>query len=127
MTNRSFVFFYGNGNDGEQATAIIEMGENDCPFAFMEVAIPSMFPAGGRARHYAYASVYVDGEEEFSIYATLHENYNGDTEMGAAFKTARLEPLKEGEYGHFSKWEIRQWLDRGTMMMYRKKLRKEGN
>lgn len=113
----------GNGNDGNYPHARIEFSDTDCEYSFMDMVIPNMFVSGHRARSYAYQNVMVDGEEEFSIYATLYENYNGETEMGAAFKTARLEPLKEGEYDDINKWEIRQWLDLGAYRKYKKAMR----
>ena len=124
MAKRNFVLFEGNGNEGERARGIVEMEDTDCPYAFMEMVIPNLFIPGHRARQHAYKNVIVDGEEDHIIYATLHEGHQGQTAFGAAYRTAHLEPLKEESDGMF-KWTLGQWLDRGTMMMYRNKLRKK--
>jgi len=98
MAKRSFVLFEGDGNEGEWARGIIEMEDTDCPYAFMEMVIPNLFIAGHRGRQHAYKNVIVDGEEDHTIYATLHEGHQGQTAFGAAYRTARLESLKDGDY-----------------------------
>lgn len=121
-----FVLFTGNGNDGEWPRDRISFDESDCPYAFMDVVIANMFIPSHKARSHAYKNVMVDGEAEFAIHATLHEGFRGEMDMGAAYKTARLEPHKEGDYADLHRYEISDYLDRGALMMYRQKLKGKG-
>jgi len=120
-----FLLRMGNGNDGNWPSARIEMGKDDCPYSFMECVIPNGFIPSHRARSYAWQNVYTDGEADHGLYATLSENYNGATEMGAAYKTAELRPLAEGEdYSELGVWTPQEWLDRGARVKYNQKRKK---
>ena len=120
MAEREFVLFTGNGNEGEWPRDIIAMDEDDCPYAFMSVVIANMFIPGHKARSHAYKNTVVDGEEEFSIYSTLHEGYRRETEMGAAYKTARLEPKTNDWYDDLNKHSIAEYLDSFTYSRYQR-------
>lgn len=127
MTIRNFELRKGNGNDGCRFSQVIEFEENDCPYAFMDVVIANDFIVGHRARSHAYQSVMVDGEEDYTIYATLHEGYRGETDMGAAYKCAELrkvEDVSEYETYHFS--SVKNYLDRGAYIKYKKLMKERG-
>lgn len=121
---KEYVLFMGNGNDGEWPRDVITMEDGDCPYSFMDVVIANIFISRHRARSHAYKNVMVDGEAEYAIHATLHEGYQGEMDMGAAYKTARLEPHKDDAYEDFHKSSIKEYLDRGAFMMYNKKRKK---
>lgn len=124
MVTTSYVLRIGNGNDGNYPHAVIDMGENDCPYAFMECVIPNQYTAGRRERFYAYKNVIVDGEAEYTIYATLHDDYRGYTEFGAAIMTASLEEDPENEFEYLDLYTIDEYLDRGAYIKYKQKLKK---
>ena len=121
MAEREFVLFTGDGNQGEMPRDIIVMDENDCPYAFMDVIIANGFIPGHKARSHAYQNTVVDGEEEYSIHSTLYEGYRKETEMGAAYKTARIEPKPENDwYDDLHKHTIAEYLDRYAYSRYQK-------
>ena len=119
MTN--YLLRIGNGNDGNYPHARIEIGKNDCPYAFMDVVIANLFVPGHKARSHAYQNVDVDGEAEFTIYATLHESFRGEQNMGAAYRTAELSPITDAFYDDLPIYTISEFLDRGALMKYNQK------
>lgn len=126
MAQREFVLYTGNGNDGEMPRDIITFDDEyeDCVWAFMDVIIANGFIPGHKARSHAYQNTVVDGEEEYSIHATLYEGYRKETEMGAAYKTARLEPKPDNDwYDDLNKYSVAEYLDRYTYKRYRQIIR----
>lgn len=119
MAQREFVLFTGNGNDGDYARCIIELDADDCPWAFMSVVIANKFIPGHKARSHAYLNTVVDGDDD-CILATLYEGYKRETEMGAAYKTAKLEPKVNDWYDDLHKYSIAEYLDSYTYSRYQR-------
>ena len=117
---KRFLLKTGNGNDGCFPRCIIEFEEGESPFAFMDVVIANMFIPGHRARSHAYKNTMVDGELDYTIYATMHENFRGESNMGAAHTCVELHSDTEG-YEDFFIYKVKEYLDHGAMMMFRKK------
>lgn len=123
MTKTNYELRIGNGNDGNYFNSVIVMDENDCPYAFMDVVIANIFIPGRRVRSHAYKNVMVDGDADYTIYATLSEGHRGETNMGAAYRTASLIKLDESELGFYSDHEfstIKEHLDKYAMIRYKK-------
>ena len=104
----------GNGNVGNYHRANIAMEDSDCPYSFMNVVFANEYLAGKYRKH-AYANTVVDGEAEYTIHATIFDGPKGETEMGAAFMTASLEPTESD-----ATFSVKEYLDRGAMMKYKK-------
>lgn len=120
-----YLLRIGNGNDGEYPNCIIEIGENDSVFDFAKCAMANFFVVGHKARSHAYKETVVGGDDE-TIFATLHESFRGETEMGAAYKTMRLEKMDSHMldwYSDLNMCEIKDYLDRGALIKY-KQMRK---
>lgn len=129
MTKDNYELRIGNGNDGNYFNSIIAMDENDSPFAFMDVVIANIFVPGHRARSHAYKHTMVDGEADYTIYATLSEGYRGETNMGAAYRTASLRKMEESELGEYSDHDFstpKEHLDKYAMIRYKKIMKGNG-
>lgn len=111
MADRNFIYAYGNGNNGEIRSSMIVLGDNDCPWALAEVMIPNRFIPGRKERSFAYRNVTVDGDEDYGIYATLHEGMRGETDMGAAYMTATLTPRTNDWYDDLHYVTVKDFLD----------------
>ena len=114
-----FELRIGNGNDGNYFDSTIEVETAKHAWAFMECVIPNRFIPSHKARSHAWQNTVTDGDDEH-IYATLHENFRGEQDMGAAYMTAEMN-LTDSVRGNLFKPE--SFLDRGALIKYRQKLK----
>ena len=76
-----------------------------------------------RSSSHAYKHTIVDGEADYTIYATLSEGHRGETDMGAAYRTASLHKLDERELENYFDHEFsspKEHLDKYAMIRYKK-------
>ncbi|RWE37432.1 hypothetical protein [Mesorhizobium sp.] len=137
-----YLYRRGNGNEGNFPRAVVELREKDNPYAALAALVENDFIAGRKVRFYVRRNVEIDGEAEFGIHATVYEGPEGETEFGAAWITAELQPLDEKDAAHwcdehalgyrkdyydFDKprrpYRLTQYLDNSARRQYRAALR----
>jgi len=77
---------YGNGNDGVSQSYPNFLVYTDMPYTLARAAIVSQW----KDKVWANNNVDIDGEEDYTIYATIYEGSNGETEFGAAYMIAEI-------------------------------------
>ncbi len=96
-----FLYRRGNGNEGNFPRAVMKLREEDNPFEALAALVENDFITGRKTRFYVRNNVEIDGEAEFGIQATVYEGPEGETEFGAAWITAELQPLDEDDSAHW--------------------------
>lgn len=119
----TYLYRRGNGNDGNFPRYIVELSNADCPYAFLSAAVANDYIAGKRVRRHIVRNIVVDGEPEFGLNAVVYEGPEGETDFGAAWLTAALEPLTEADRDFYtdratSLYTPRQVLDRAAWRQY---------
>lgn len=131
-----FLYRRGNGNEGNFPRLLVELKPTDSPWAAMRALVLNDYIAGKRVRRHIARAIEVDGEPEFGMHATVYDGPDGETEFGAAYLTAELEPVRPDDmeymierygrgdnpgYGpNVRAWRLRELLDRGALADFRK-------
>lgn len=124
-----YLYRRGNGNEGNFARSVVEITEGENPFAALRALVLNDYIAGTKTRRHIAANVEIDGEAEYGIHATVYEGPAGETDFGAAWLTAELEPISPADFEdcYYGKgdldgkaWRLAGLLDRGAKQAYRK-------
>lgn len=94
---KPYLYRRGNGNEGNYTRYIIHTAH---PYEALKACVVNDYIASSN-RRYIMKNIETDGEAEYSIYATICEGPNGETEFGAAWITAELAPLDEEDYAYY--------------------------
>jgi hypothetical protein len=94
---KSYLYRSGNGNEGNYRRHVVTLTDTDCPFAAVAALLVNEYQAGTDTRAHIMAEVQTDGEPEFGTAAMVYEGPHGETEFGAAWRTAELEPMEPSE------------------------------
>ena len=120
---RYYEYRLGNGNDGCYPRAIIELEDNENPYAAIKAFVVNRYIVGSKTRKYISKNIEIDGEKEYTIYATVYEGPKGETEIGAAWLCAEMRHIPEDDmddYAEYERWTLSETLDRGAMMIYKR-------
>jgi len=121
---KHYLYRLGDGNDGNYPRAVIELSDDQCPYAALRAIVIDRYVPNSRIRRHIIKHIDVDGEPEFGIYATVYEGPDGEQAFGAAWITAEFEPIKPDDLEHCqSRYDILtipECLDRGARVIYRK-------
>lgn len=123
-----FLYRRGNGNEGNYPRMIIELGAKDNAYDALRVLVENDYIAGKKTRRHIRHNIQIDGEPEFSVQATVYEGPEGETEFGAAWITAELQPLKAEDLEYYrdngtSESLLRKALDNSALRHYRQLLK----
>ncbi len=91
---KSYLYRSGNGNEGNYKRHVVTLTDTDCPFAAVAALLVNEYELQSSPRAHIMANVQTDGEPEFGTAATVYEGPEGETEFGAAWRTAELEPME---------------------------------
>lgn len=118
-----YEYRIGNGNDGCYPTSIIELEDDENPYAAIKALVINHFIVGERTRKYISKNIEIDGEEDYTVYATVYEGPEGETEFGAAWLCAEMRYIPKDKldyYIGYDRWTLSERLDRGAMMIYKR-------
>lgn len=134
-----FLYRRGNGNEGNFPRLLVELKEGDSAWAALKALVANDYIAGKRVRRHIVRTIETDGDPEFGIHATVYEGPDGETDFGAAYLTAELQPVAPDDmeyhverwgrgtdpgYGpNVRPWRLRELLDRGALQLFRKESR----
>lgn len=126
-----YLYRRGNGNDGNFARLVVVLKSTDSPFAALRALVANDYIPGKKVRRHIIKTIEVDGEAEHGVIATVYEGPDDETEFGAAYITAELEPLDDKGREHYRdqclfSYPIREVLDRGALTLFRKHNKSEG-
>lgn len=120
----SYLYSRGNGNDGDYPRMIVDIDDTQNPYAALRALLANDYIAGRRVRRHIVARTMIDGEPEYTLYATVFEGPDGEQDMGAAWLTAEMSPVSEDAIAscYYSKprMKLRDALDSGAWKLYRK-------
>jgi hypothetical protein len=124
MTQR-YIYRRGDGNEGNFARFIVELKDNDSPYAALRALVINDYIAGRRTRRHIARTIEVDGESEYGLHACVYDGPDGETVFGAAYVTAELEPAHKSIWTEDLEdqrkvYPIRAVLDRGALALFRK-------
>ena len=120
----TFLYRRGNGNEGNFPRFLVDLKDGDSPYAALKALVANDYIAGKRARRHIVRNVEIDGEPEFSIHATVYDGPDGETEFGAAYLTAELQPVTAEDLAHYedngtSRYPVRRVLDNAALKLFR--------
>lgn len=124
-----YLYRRGNGNEGNFARMVVEIADNENPYAALRALVANDYIARTRTRRHIVANIEVDGEAEHGIHAAVYEGPDGETDFGAAWLTAELQPISADDFRDCyynlgaageTPWTIKRILDRGAKQIYRK-------
>lgn len=122
--SKSFLFRMGNGNDGNYPMSVISLKHKDSPYAALTALVVNEYVLKSKQRRYVIKNIEVDGDANHSVYASVYDGPNGETEFGASYLTAELEPVKDEDLKFLSNkygfYEIRSILDSSALRLFRK-------
>jgi len=122
----NFLYRRGNGNEGNFVRAIVTLSPGQCPHAALCALVANDYIPGRRVRRHIMREISTDGEAEFGISATVYEGPDGETDFGAAYLTAELNPLDANDFKHYNNQNVthyetlRKALDNGAWAWFKK-------
>lgn len=121
-----YLYRLGDGNEGNYPRALVNIADDECPFAGIAALVVNRYIPGSRTRRYIMREIQTYGEREYGISATVYEGPNGEQAFDSSWITAELEPLTDADVKHYEGQgmrvaTLRESLDRGALMFYRKK------
>ena len=120
---KSYLYRRGDGNEGNFPRAIIDLEDNESPFAALRALVINDYIAGKRVRRHIIRTIEIDGEADYGVQATVYEGPSGEQAFGAAYITAELEPVSETDidacYYSLFRSPIRKALDAGALKIFR--------
>lgn len=122
-----YLYRRGDGNEGNFIRALVELSDADNPYAALKALLVNDYIPGKSRRRYIAKHVQIDGEADYSIYATVYQGPRGEMAFDAAWLTAELQRLdeKDAEYyrdSNIHSGDLKSMLDRGAWQMYRKEV-----
>ena len=119
---RFFLFRSGNGNDGNYPRFAVSIpcdSPRNLDAALKALVCNRYWP--GKTRAYVSRTFGVDGFSEDRASGVIYEGPHGETEFGAAWLTAELEPMPETEFRNcaWSTGQLCDLLDRGAKRIFR--------
>lgn len=96
-----FLYRRGNGNEGNFPRALVEISADDCAFSVLRALVVNDYIPGSGTRRHILRELQTEGETEYGISATVYEGPKGETDFGAAWLTAELEPVENPEPGRY--------------------------
>lgn len=118
-----YLFRRGNGNEGNFPRAMLNISEGECPFSALHALCANERISGSRTRRHIMKEMQVDGEPEYGILGHVYEGPDGETDFGAAWLTAELEPYTPEEYAcssYLHAQSLREALDSAAFRFYRR-------
>lgn len=91
-TPRWYGVSIGNGNDGVSQLHPDYYVRTADPYATARLALILSY-SGGSWRDHAAAECVTDGESDYTVYATLYEGPDGETQYGAAERCVEVFPV----------------------------------
>ena len=117
-----YLYRQGDGNEGNYPQFVVELTDNESPYAALRALVVNRYIEGNALRAYVTAEIQIDGEAEYGVSATVYEGPEGEQAFGAAWITAELEPLtgKSAEYykGRYNRNSLRESLDDAAWALY---------
>jgi len=95
---KTYLYREGNGNEGNFPRCLIEITDEQDPYAALAAIVVSQFTLS--ARPFIIDNLDIDGEADYGIMATIYEGPDGETDFGAAWFTAELEPYNGDDGRH---------------------------
>ena len=121
----TYLYRRGDGNEGNFIRAIVELKDDQSPYAALRALVVNDYIPGRSVRRHIIKNVEIDGEADFGLDATVYEGPKGETAFGAAYLTAALEPLNEKDLARYvngsqlPRLSIPSCLDRGARRIFR--------
>lgn len=127
MEKKTYLYRRGNGNDGNYPRALVTLGADDCPFAALCALVANDYIPGRRVRLHIMRTIGTSGEADHGIGADVMEGPDGETEFGAAYITAELQPLSPADVAHYQGQRLAEFprlrdaIDRAAWRYYLKR------
>ena len=115
----TYLYRRGDGNDGNHARMVDDLGKDDCPFAALRALVLNDYISGRYHRRFIARNLEIDGESE-NVLGIVYSGPRGDTAYGAAWLTASLDLLDADDAEYYRddtglyRGDIRSVLDRGA-------------
>ena len=120
---KDYLYRRGNGNEGNFVRAIIDLKDNESPYAALRALVVNDYIAGKRVRRHIIRTIEIDGGADYGVNATVYEGPDGETDFGCAYITAELWPLNEAELAYYVDSSLYRTtlsgLDRGARKIFR--------
>ena len=115
-----YLYRQGDGNEGNYPQFVVELTDDESPYAALRALVVNRYIEGGAVRAYVTSEIEIDGEAEYGVSATVYEGPEGEQAFGAAWITAELEPLTDDEATkyHGFKHSLRDSLDDAAWALY---------
>lgn len=123
---KTYLYRRGNGNKGNYVRVMVALADNQCPHAALCALVLNDFIPGKRVRRHIARTIETEGESEYGISATVYTGPDGETDFGAAYLTAELQPLSDADCEHYKGQRVAQFdslrsaVDRGAWDYFRK-------
>jgi len=119
-----YLYRRGNGNEGNYKRFVVFIADSECPWSALKALVINDYIAGSATRRHIIKNISCDGEREYGLSADVYADRDGDTEFGACWLTAALEPLDESdayyETGDLAQIKtLRQCLDAAAWRYYK--------
>lgn len=118
-----FIYRAGNGNEGNypQFAVSIPCGGLRNPAAALKALVCNRYIPGTRTRAYVSRAFESDAFDSDRASGVIYEGPHRETEFGAAWLTAELEPMSETEFKNYPghTYTLRDALDIGARRIYR--------
>lgn len=111
-----YLYRTGDGNEGNYPRCVIELGESDDAYAALREIVLGEFKAS--AREWVSDNLYIDGEPDYGIDATIYEGPDEETSFGAAWFTAELQPIGETDAKRYAQHTLREYLGDAAFAQY---------
>lgn len=120
----TFLYRRGNGNEGNFPRFLVDLKKTDSPYAALKALVANDYIAGRRVRRHIMREIEIDGEPEYGLHATVYEGPEGESDFGAAYLTAELQPVTADDLAHYedratSRYPLRRVLDNGALRLFR--------
>lgn len=117
---QTYEFRQGNGNDGNYFETLVELAEDQCPYAALKALVVNLFSIGTKTRAYVSKLASVEGEADYGLYVTILEGTKAETEFGAAWFTAELRPVEDAAVYNATAYPLKDLLDRGAWQVFKR-------
>lgn len=127
MEPKTYLYRRGNGNDGNYPRALVTLAPDQCPHSALCALVANDYIPGRRVRLHIMRTIQTSGEREYGILADVMEGPDGETEFGAAYITAELQPLSAADVAHYQGQRLAEYarlrdaLDRAAWRYYLKR------
>ena len=74
---KTYLYRRGDGNEGNFPRSIVDLDDNESPYAALRALVVNDYIAGKRVRRHIIRTIEIDGEADYGVLATVYEGPSG--------------------------------------------------